>query len=255
MIIKTKALVIKEYMIGESDKYITLLTKEHGRLQALAPKAKKADRGFASATQLFVYGDFILTSFNDTYRLMNADIIEMFHSIREDLEALSYGSYFMEFLHAVTEPMLSQPELLRLAITALKALTHKDADMPLIRRIFELRALKELGFMPQLLVCTDCGELLEESEEEKYYFSTEAGGLVCKACKTDYRDLQVISYGARYTMQYIMTSPMNKLFHFKVTSQIQRELSSVCESYIPFYIDKSFKTLTFLESLNQLQYK
>ena len=78
MIIKTKALVVKEYIVGESDKYVTLFTKEYGKIQALAPKAKKADKGFASATQLFVYGDFILTSFKDTYRMVSAEIILVF---------------------------------------------------------------------------------------------------------------------------------------------------------------------------------
>ena len=44
MIIKTKALVIKEYIVGESDKYITLFTKELGRIQAIAPKQRKQKR-------------------------------------------------------------------------------------------------------------------------------------------------------------------------------------------------------------------
>lgn len=252
MIIKTKALVIKEYIVGESDKYITLFTKDYGKIQALAPKAKKTDKGFASATQLFVYGDFILASFKDTYRLVNVDIIEMFHSIRENLETLSYASYAMEFLQYVTEPMLAQPELLKLTLQTLKALTYEGISYKLIRRIYELRALGELGFSLQLGVCTGCGEILEEKEDQTYYVSAESGGLVCKSCTPYYKDLVNISYSTRFTIYYILSSPMNKLYHFTVTNDIQKELNQVCSYYVPFYVDKTFKTLEFIERIEAM---
>ena len=252
MLIRTKALVVKEYIVGESDKYITLFTKEYGKIQVLAPKAKKVDRGFASATQLFVYGEFILTSFKDTYRLVNVDIIEMFHNIRNRLESLSYASYIMEFLQYVTEPMLAQPELLRLTLKTLKALTYEEASYSLIRRIYELRALAELGFMPQLASCTECGEVLKEGETSKYYFSAEAGGLVCESCKSYYKDTVMISYSTRYTLQYILSSSINKLYHFKVTHEIQQELNQVCNYYVPFYVDKIFKTVEFIDRIEAM---
>ena len=253
MLIRTKALVVREYIVGESDKYVTLFTKEYGKIQALAPKAKKADKGFASATQLFVYGEFILTSFKDTYRLVNVDIIEMFHSIRNGLESLSYASYVMEFLQYVTEPMLAQPELLKLTVKTLKALTYKNASFTLIRRIYELRTLAEIGFMPQLVSCTECGEILEESETNKYYFSAESGGLVCENCKSYDKDAVMISYSTRYTMQYILRSSLDKLYHFKVTPEIQQELNQVCDHYVPYYINKSFKTLEFINRIDAMQ--
>ena len=252
MLIRTKALVVKEYIVGESDKYITLFTKEYGKIQVLAPKAKKVDRGFASATQLFVYGEFILTSFKDTYRLVNVDIIEMFHNIRNRLESLSYASYIMEFLQYVTEPMLAQPELLRLTLKTLKALTYEEASYSLIRRIYELRALAELGFMPQLTSCTECGEVLKEGETSKYYFSAEAGGLVCESCKSYYKDTVMISYSTRYTLQYILSSSINKLYHFRVTHEIQQELNQVCNYYVPFYVDKIFKTVEFIDRIEAM---
>ena len=252
MIIKAKAIVVKEYIVGESDKYVTLFTKEYGKIQALAPKAKKADKGFASATQLFVYGDFILTSFKDTYRMVNAEIIEMFHGIRNDLDRLSYASYMMEFIQYVTEPMLPQPELLRLVLVSLQALTREEANYRLIRRIFELRAIGELGFRPQLIACTECGELLKKAEEENYYFSPESGGLVCGSCKSYYKDFITISYGTQFTMQYILGSPMKQIYHFTVTQLIQKQLDTVCEAYVPHYVDRSFKTLEFIERLEML---
>lgn len=252
MIIKTKAIVIKEYIVGESDKYVTLFTKDYGKIQALAPKAKKADRGFASVTQLFVYGDFILTSYKDTYRMVNAEIIEMFHGIREDLERLSYASYIMEFIQYVTQPMLSHPELLKLCIVTLQALSRRKVNCHLVRRIFELRALKELGFGIQLVSCLDCGEVIPEDEGATYFFSAQAGGLVCKSCKTYYTDLIEISFSTRYTLAYIMNVGHKALYQFTITEVIQKQLNKVCEKYIPYYVDKTFKTLDFIERIEAI---
>ncbi len=250
MIIKTKALVIKEYIVGESDKYITLFTKELGRIQAIAPRAKKVEKGFASGTQLFVYGDFMLTSYKDTYRLVAVDLIEMFHNIRKDITTLSYASYIMEFIHHVTQPGLPQQELLKLTLVTLQALNKTSDRYKQIRRVYEIRALGLLGFMPQLSACTECGVIEEKCD--KYYFSAEAGGLVCKKCKSGYVDVINISYSTLYTLQYILNSNLKQLYHFEISVLIQKELDLVGDRYVSYYVDKTFKTIDFISKLEVL---
>lgn len=252
MIVKTKALVIKENTFGESDKYITLFTKEMGKIQVLAPKAKKTDRGFASGTQLFVYGDFILTTFRDTYRLVAIEVIEMFHNIRNDLEALSYASYIAEFIQSVTEEGLLQPELLKLTLLTLKQLSKGNLSPRLIRRVFELRAIGLIGFMPQLEACAACDERMMLREDERYRFSVSEGGLVCYHCLANGGDSLLISYSSLYTMKYILSIDLGKLFRFNVTDDILKELEKICDRYIPYYLDKPFKTLDFIERLEEL---
>lgn len=240
-------MVIKEYTIGESDKYVTLFSKEYGKIQVLAPKAKKSDKGLAAATQLFVYGEFICTSFKDTYRLVNVDIIEMFHKIRNEFERLCYASYVMEFLDYVIQPMEAQQELLRLALVTLQALTKEKMTYPLIKAIFELRALKELGFMPQLMHCVLCNTTLLESENESYYFSSSCGGLICKKCLNEIEDtIHIINYDTRYTMQYILTAPIKRVYHFEITDQIIKQLIKIVESNISYYIAHQFKSLDYI---------
>ena len=100
-----------------------------------------------------------------------------------------------------------------------------------------------------MMACIDCGEVLAENDEMPCYFSASAGGIVCDSCKAFYADCIKICYTTRYTMQYIFTSPANRLFHFKVTPNVEKELTQVCKRYIPYYIDKEFKTLDFLERI------
>ena len=251
MTIRTKALVVREYTIGESDKYITLFTKELGKIEVLAPKAKKTNQGLASVTQLFVYGDFLLTQYRNTYRLISAEIIEMFHAIREDLTTLSYASYVMEFVQSVIEPELEQHELLKLTILTLQALNKKAMPCRLIRRIFELRALSEMGFKPQVINCVSCGEKLEEGQEASYYFSVSEGGVICKKCKSFYEVLP-ISYTVLYTLQYILYVPFKSLYRFRITDEVLKTLEEIGDRFVAYYIDKSFKTIDFINRIEAL---
>ena len=252
MIIKTKALVIKEYIVGESDKYITLFTKEIGKIQAIAPKGKKYDKGFASGTQLFVYGEFMLMAYNHTYRLMNVEIINMFDDIRKDLNVLSYASYIAEFVQEVTVEGLGQENLLMLTLVTLKALITPNTSLKLVRRIFELRALTILGFMPELDQCVECKEGLEENKNAVYFFVSEAGGILCSKCSVHYKECLKISYSALYTMRYIVHTSFNRLFAFSVDAVILQELEKVCNQYTAYYISKRFKSVAFIDHMEYL---
>ena len=247
MMIKTKALVIKEHIFGESDKFITLFTKEIGRIQVVAPKAKKVDKGLASATQVFVYGDFVINSYGETYRLVSADIIEMFHGIRNDLDALSYASYIAELVHNITQPSLAQKELLRLTLTTLQKICKENPDYNKIRRTYEIRALSEVGFMPQIISCVECGE--EINKQNEYYFSAEGGGIVCNRCANGYTNTIRISYSTYCALYYILNSEYKVLYNFEVDDITCSELNKISDKYVRHYVDKTFKTLNFLQSL------
>jgi DNA repair protein RecO (recombination protein O) len=252
VIIKTKALVIREYIVGESDKYITLFTKELGKIQVIAPKGKKYDKGFASGTQLFVYGEFILTSYHTTYRLMNVEIINMFHDIRKDLNVLSYASYIAEFVQEVTHEGVGQEKLLMLTLVTLKSLMSQNSSLKLMRGIFELRALSILGFMPELEKCVECHEELEENENTVYFFGSEAGGILCNKCSMSYKERLKISYSTLYTMKYIIHTSFNCLYAFNVSPVVLQELEKVCRHYTAYYISKRFKSAEFIDQIEDL---
>ncbi len=252
VIIKTKALVVKESIVGESDKYITLFTKDLGKIQAIAPKSKKYDNSLASGTQLFVYGEFMLTAYKDTYRLMNVEIINMFHELRNDLTVLSYASYILEFVAEVAQVEQGGPDnetLLSLTLMTLHSLVKNKHPLKLIRCIFELRALSILGFMPELKQCVECSRPLREDPENTYIFVYESGGLVCESCIPYHQKHSDISFSTLYTMKHITHTPIKQLFSFQVNATILNELESVCNLYSRFHIEKSFKTLDFIKQI------
>ena len=253
MIIKTKALVVKESIVGESDKYITLFTKDLGKIQAIAPKSKKYENSLASGTQLFVYGEFMLMAYKDTYRLMNVEIINMFHELRNDLTVLSYASYILEFVAEVAQVEQEGPDnepLLGLTLMTLRSFVKNKHPVKLIRCVFELRALSILGFMPELEQCVECSSFLRENQKNTYIFVYESGGLVCERCIPYDQKSSDISFSTLYTMKHIIRTPIKQLFSFQVNTTILDELEAVCNLYSHFHIEKSFKTLDFIKQID-----
>ncbi len=252
MIINTTGLIIKEYIVGESDKYITLFTKDLGKIQVIAHRAKKSDRGLASATLLFTYGSFMISVYKETYKLISAEVLSTFYAISQNLEALTYAAYIGEFIDGVTEEGLSSKDVLEISVMTLSALEKKVIPFKLIRRIFEMKILSVLGFMPQMYKCTNCNEIIEDDSKETYFFVVNSGGLVCKTCTENYDEHLSISYNTLYTLRYIIDVPIKKLFSFKINDKIQQELDILCNHYIGYYLDKKFKTLDFIEKIDGL---
>lgn len=251
MILNTKGIIIREYVVGESDKFITLFTKEMGKIQVSAPRAKKYDRGLASGTQLFVYGEFTLGSYKDTYKLLGVEIIKMFHSIREDLLCLSYATYIAEFLAEVTYEGMAQSELMHLTLITLNTLSKKPETMHLIRRVFEFKAMALLGFLPELNHCMNCHKEIGHEATGEYFFDIEEGGLVCKKCVSN-KTYIPLDYTLLYTLHYILYTPIKAIFNFTLDEKTLKRLEMLCDRYVAYYIDKKFKTIEFIRSIESM---
>lgn len=251
MIINVKGIIIKEHVVGEGDKYITLFTHELGKIQVGAKKAIKNDKGFISGTQLFVYGQFVLNAYRETYKLISVDIISMFHNIREDLSSLSYGAYIAEFLREVTREGVINEELLKLTLRTLHKLSQGKIPPKLIRRIFELRALKTIGLMPSVEYCTGCNKEMIEPPLPRYNLVVSEGGIICDNCLGN-EYFTSITYTTLYTMRYILYVPLEQLFQFRLDEEALGQLERVNDSYISYYIDKAFKTIEFIKSIESM---
>ncbi|OON96604.1 MAG: DNA repair protein RecO [Epulopiscium sp. Nele67-Bin005] len=244
-----KGLVIKEYVVGEGDKYITLFTKEIGKIQVYATRAKQHQNGLSASTQLFVYGQFNISKTKNTYRVASVEIIEMFHSIREDILTLSYASYIMEFLLEVTREGEKYHELLNLSLHTLWALSKKIISPKIIKHIFELRALKYLGFMPELTKCVICYADFCETNE-KIRFSLEEGGIICGKCQitTPY----YITNSVHYMMQYVLATPLKSLYCFEISNKVAKDFIYIIRRYTVYYVETDFKTAHFIQKLEEM---
>lgn len=249
-IIKTKGIVIKEYTVGESDKFISIFTKSNGKIMITAPRAKSYNRGLASGTQLFVYGEFVLQEYKDNYKLLQVEVIEAFHPLREDLERLSYSAYILEFIDVTMVENMSAPEVLRLMVRTFQAMCRNIINPKLIRHIFELKHMSISGYMPNLMECNECGILLEQCTT--LYFDSIEGSVSCYDCAKPSPYCNLICADTLYTMRYIISVPVDDVFKFTVSDKVLYEISKVMSTYTVYHIDKKFKTLEFINQIERI---
>ena len=242
-------MVIAALPVNEADTRITLLTAEKGKIGAFAKGARRPTSQLLSSTQLFSFGTFVLNEGREAYSLVSANIRTAFADVYGDLEAMYYGMYFCEFAAFMTRENVNAKKELNLLYAALRALEKKKISSDLIRSIYELRFMTEDGTMPSVYQCVSCHET-SLLIHEKLEFSPRKGGVLCPDCHTE--DAVPVSRSAVYAMQYIVSSPMEKLFAFSVVEYVEEELRRVCAAFLDTTVGHHMKSEKMLEMIRNM---
>ncbi|MCR5784062.1 MAG: DNA repair protein RecO [Eubacterium sp.] len=240
-LILVTGMVINTIPVGEYDKRLTILTKEKGKIQAFARGAKRPNSSFSAAAAPFVFGKFYLRSGKSAYNLSKAEIKTYFEEISTDLDAVYYGSYFLELADYYGVENQGAQKQLNLMYLSLKALLNEKFSNRLIRVIYELKTLVINGEYPEVFKCCVCGK-----EDDLKYFSPARGGAVCSSCGPVPGGI-LMEGSALYTLQYIISSDIDKLYTFEVKENVLHNLELIMKDYFRFYIDRDFRSTVFLE--------
>jgi len=237
-----QGMILSTMPIGEYDKRVVILTTKRGKITAFSRGSRRSNSAMLGATSPFVFGEFTLIEGRTSYTLVGANISNYFMELRNDITAAYYGFYFLEFAGYYARENVNETHLLKLLYQTMRILCKKVISEKLIRRIFELKILVINGEYPQCFQCVKCG-----STKNLFHFSCINSGIICNACKGGIYDLTPISESALYTIQYIISADIEKLYTFNVTEEVLGVLEKIMDLYLGMYIDKSFKSLEILQ--------
>lgn len=237
-------MVLSTAPVGEYDRRVVILTKEQGKIAAFAKGSRRPNSPLAGAVNPFTFGKFTMYEGRSSYTIQSADISNYFQELREDLIGAYYGFYFLEFTNYYTKEFNDERDMLKLLYQTLRALANEHIPDRLIRYIFELKAYCINGEGPEVFQCVVCGD-----KERPAVFSTKKGGLVCSECDGNVIDGVSLEQSTLYSMQYIESSKVEKLYTFKVTDEVLEQLAYVLDHYREVYVEKRFKSLEILEAL------
>ncbi len=238
-------MVIAAMPVGEYDRRITILTNERGKVSAFARGARKPTGALLACSQQFAFGEFVLYEGRDSYNLESAEIRTYFGDIRNDMNAIYYGMYVCEFALFMSRENVQPGQILNLLYVTMRALEKAQMPKQLIRRVFEMRYLTEDGEMPEVYSCLNCRRenLLEDGIT---WFDASRGGLICDSCNLKDSGI-AISRSALYTLQYIVSSPLEKLYSFNVTDEVLTETERVVEAWVRTNVGHKMKTEDMLD--------
>lgn len=230
-------MVLTAMPISDYDKRITILTKERGKITAFARGARRPGSQLLAATNPFVFGEFELFEGRSSYNLTKASIQNYFRELVMDLDAASLGFYFMEFAEYFCQENNDEKEMLKLLYQSLRALESPHIPKELVRIIFELKGITINGEGPSVFSCMHC-----HKKENLGFFSVQRGGVFCTDCAKLVPSVKILD-STCYTMQYVISTPVERLYSFTVSEEVLTELQRIMKEYMDFYVHHEFKSL------------
>lgn len=243
----TEALVIREMKVGESDRLVTLFTRDYGIIRAFASGAVSVKSRRCTATSLLSYSSFTLVKKKDTYKIREAVPIRIFFGSGCDIEQLSLAQYFCELAAIFVPDGGDGAEFFRLILNSLHFLSTGERSAALIKSVTELRTAAVSGFMPDLVACEKCGKF----EDGIMYFDAFNGKIYCSECKPENQNIQPISKTVLSAMRHIVYSRFEKLYSFSIPEDQAIILSDITGRYITVQSDHRFTALDFYESIKE----
>ena len=203
--------------IGEYDRRLEILTDSMGRISAFARGARKPSSPLVSISRVFAFGEFELYEGRSSYSVNSAKISNYFEELTKDVEKTYYGFYFLELASYFTRERLDATETLKLIYQSLRALNVESLSLPLVRAIYEIKTLEINGLCPEI-------ELIRERYE--------------------------LGQSALYAIDFVKRTPIEKLYTFKLTPEVEQEFAKVAQLLLGRFTDKKFHSLEMLESIS-----
>lgn len=252
ILITTHGLIIRERSVFENDKFVDILTKDLGIIEISVKGAKKITSKSSAGTQLFTYSKLCFSKRGNRYFLNSCEPVRSFYSLSSDLEKYALACYFSEIVkYSITSEQHSE-NVLRLFLNTLHFLSDGSRSINLLKSIFELRFLTEIGLMPDIVACRNC----HEYNCDTMYFDIDSSNIICKKCfvnsekKFEHKHkVTAINETELYSLRYIIFSEYEKLFNFKISDKSEKKICYITEKYLLEKLGRSFKTLDFYKSL------
>ena len=242
----TQALVLREVNYKESDKILTVLTRDNGKMTLSARGCRKKGSAIAAASQLLVWSEMTLYEYQGRWAVKEAATDRDFAGVRGDIEKLALGCYFAEVGELLAVEELPSPELLSLLLNSLHALDKLDKPLPLVKAAFELKAMCLAGYEPILDGCAICG-----CQPEQPQFHLSEGVLHCAACRDEVGEgiSMPLPPAAVEAMRHVAYGDPKRLFSFELDEGSLQQLGDVCEAYVLTQLERGFGTLDFYKQV------
>jgi DNA repair protein RecO (recombination protein O) len=179
---KATGINLKSMPLGEADKILTILTREHGLIRAVASGSRKPKSKLGGRSELFVVNELLLSKGRSLDRLSQAESIESYPRLSRDLAKLTVSQYWAEVVLYQTPSHEPNEALFDLFCQRLTHLIDCESGIPvLIHLVYGVMQFLSLaGVAPQIDRCCATGQSVipESIGNGKVMFSPAAGGVI-----------------------------------------------------------------------------
>ncbi len=244
---KTTGIVLRQRRLGEADKIVTILTANLGKLDAVAKGVRRPRSKLAGHVEPLTYTSFMLARGRELDIVTQAQTVEVFPSLREDLERTGRALYAAELVERFTPERQESYPVFRLFLETLRRLsTEERLDMTV--RFFEMRLLSHLGYQPQMEECVLCGASLKPVTNG---WSAEAGGVLCPTCAAKAPMSRPLSVNALKVMRLLQKGSFAEVMRIRTAPDLEAELERHLREYVLYVLERDVRSARFIETLRR----
>jgi DNA repair protein RecO (recombination protein O) len=234
--------VLRKLDYGEADRIYTLLTREHGKVGAIARGVRRSTSRLAAALELFSVVDVELA------RGRNLDVVTQVvrlpgPRIDADLERTAHAGLIAELADRVTEERHPVEGLYELTVAALRDLAL-EPEPRRASAFYMMVALNVLGYAPQLQACASCARPLPEAPAA---FSPAAGGFLCVDCAEP--GMHPAPVTALKVLRVMASGGIELYRRLRLDESVLGAVERVLEAQLEYHLDRQLKSLRFLRQM------
>lgn len=241
--ISSPAIILHHSDYGDSDRIVTFLTPEFGRLKGFARSARKSRKRFGAALESFadVQLHWVLRRSGELVSLRDAELVSLRNGLRRNLETVILASYGCELTEALFDESGVGLEVFELLRAFLDHLDDQGFSVE-ARLLFELRILSIAGYVPHLEHCAQCFGALPNGQVS---FSAVKDGSLCMACDGKHSQFKVnrMTLG---TLGRILKTPLQQFSGFRLSALSRTEGLAITGDALRHHLHRPLKSLDML---------
>ena len=242
-----EALTLKNTPLGEADLLVTLFTREHGKLRAVAKGARRSNSKLVGHLEPLTQVSLTMAHGRNLDYVSQAQVIGNFNPLKNDLKAITKGFYVAELVDGFGAEANPNQPLYHLAVETLHSIGN-DPESDLYLRFFELHLLRVSGFRPELYRCVECRRDLAQGNHR---FSPNVGGTLCMDCHPTEAHIRPLSLRALKVLRLLDRSQPTEIPSLHMSDTLAQELQSLLGVTIEYWLDKHIRSNSFLQQLQR----
>lgn len=243
------AIVLRSWPFGESDKIVSFLTAEYGKVTGIAKGAKRSRRRFVNSLEPF---SLVQLSFQDRPQrsLAFIDACELLRPLKvltTSLERIAYASYIVEIADVLVGEREENRPLFEHLKEGLFWLEERGPSQSFLA-FFELKLLRLVGYQPGLEWCRRCGSARTMASRGIWRFSVRDGGILCASCSTFRKEAIPLSGETLDALVEMQKATVFLSHHLLIPYSTLKQGRSVLRRFIEFQTSKELKSAPFLDA-------
>ncbi|GAA1283183.1 MULTISPECIES: DNA repair protein RecO [Brachybacterium] len=234
------AIVLRTHPLGEADRIITLLTRRHGKVRAVAKGVRRTGSRFGARLEPFTLVDVQLHAGRNLHTVTQVVTIEAFAvGITADYGRFTSASAMLETTDRLTDEMVDPHQRgFLMLVGALRAMAEGRYAPPLVLDSFLIRTLAISGWAPELRVCATCG-----APGPHHALDIRAGGLVCTACRRP--GAVALRQATIEHMIFLLAGDWENVVDADET--VMQEAGRLISDTITWHLERSVRSMSYVE--------